>query len=429
MAAPASTPPSPAPAPEAGQTYRLLYAALLVIGAGNSMLQPLLPPLARELGLRDASLGWIFSLSALFWVFASPFWGRRSDEVGRKPIIALGLAAYALSMAMFALVVMIGRAGWLTGAALFVALILSRAIFGAVGSATSPAAQAYVADRSTPSQRTERIAALTAAFALGATVGPAICAVLAGRFGLVFPLIFTFVLASASAWLTWRYLPEPTKPPAPRERARWIDSWRLATDDRLAPFLIYGFAISILTGTIQQTYTLYLMDRLGVSGRAAAEQASAGFMIGALALLATQMALIPRLNWRSSMLMSVGGALVAAGIVLQMISLNLGGLIVSQFIMGIGFGLGRPGFAGGGSMAVTPQEQGAAAGLVVAVNGAGFVISPITGGVAYDYLHELAPLTISLAIAIAMTVFVLRSRRLKTIEAAPAPPHTIDPTS
>jgi MFS family permease len=80
-------------------------------------------------------------------------------------------------------------------------------------------------------------------------------------------------------------------------------------------------------------------------------------------------------------------------------------------------------------MAVTPQEQGAAAGLVVAVNGAGFVISPITGGVAYDYLHHLAPLTISLVIAIAMTVFVMRSRRLKTIESAPAPTHTIDPTA
>ncbi|MGE0044780.1 MAG: MFS transporter [Hyphomonadaceae bacterium] len=407
-------------------SYWILYASLLTVGVGNSMLQPLLPPLGRELGLRDSSLGWIFSLSALFWVFASPFWGRRSDTVGRKPIIALGMGAYALSMALFATVVMIGQAGWLPAAFIFVGLMLARAIFGAVGSASSPASQAYVADRSTPAERTEKIAALTATFALGATVGPALCALLAGRFGLVFPIVFTAIAAAVVAWLTMRFLPEPEKPEAPAERASWADSWTLASDRRLAPFLIYGLGISIVTGTLQQTYTLYLMDELGVRGEAAAEQASAGFMVGALALLATQMALIPRLKWRSRTLMTVGGAIVAVGVVTQILAASLGGLIVSQFMQGIGFGLARPGFAGGASMSVTPREQGAAAGLVVAVNGAGFVISPITGGVAYDLVHRLAPLTISLVLLVAMALFAWRSRRLRDVESQ-APP-TIDPT-
>ncbi len=74
---------------------------MLVIGAGNSMLLAVAPPLVRELQLGDASVGWIFSLSALLWVFASPYWGRLSDNVGRKPTIALGLFAYSISMAGF----------------------------------------------------------------------------------------------------------------------------------------------------------------------------------------------------------------------------------------------------------------------------------------------------------------------------------------
>lgn len=199
----------------------------------------------------------------------------------------------------------------------------------------------------------------------------------------------------------------------------------MAADPRLAPFLIYGLGVSIVTGTIQQTYTLYLMDELGVRGEAAAEQASAGFMVGALALLATQMALIPRLKMKSRGLMAWGAALVCGGVLVQMLATSLGGLIVSQFLQGIGFGLARPGFAGGASMAVTPREQGAAAGLVVAVNGAGFVISPVTGGVAYDFLHPLAPLVISLAILAGMVAFALRSRRLRDVEAQT--PVTIDP--
>ncbi|MGE0829219.1 MAG: MFS transporter [Hyphomonadaceae bacterium] len=412
---------------EKAPPYRILYASLLIVGMGNSMLQPLLPPLAREIDLPDASLGWIFSLSALFWTFMSPIWGRRSDRVGRRPVIAMGMAAYAVSMGAFAVVVILGLVDWLPGALVFFGLMLSRAIFGAVGSAASPAAQAYVADRSPPSERTERIAALTAAFALGATLGPAICALLAGRFGLVTPIALIAVAAAAMAVLIRRNLPEPTLPDPTAERVGFRESWMLAADPRLAPFLIFGFGLSIVAGTMQQTYTLYLMDRLGVRGEAAAEQAAAGFMVGALALLTTQMVVLPRLKLKSSGYMALGALIVCAGILVQMQAASLGALVVAQFLQGMGFGLTRPGFAGGASMAVTPQEQGAAAGLVVAVNGAGFIFSPITGGVAYQFLHPLAPLALAFAILTAMAIFSWRSRRLRNVEAALAPP-TIEPS-
>src|SRR5262245_66530117 len=88
--------------------FRLLWVCLLVIGAGNSMLLAVAPPLVRELQLGDSSVGWIFSLSALLWVFASPFWGRLSDSVGRKPMISFGLVAYSVSGVSFARVVELG---------------------------------------------------------------------------------------------------------------------------------------------------------------------------------------------------------------------------------------------------------------------------------------------------------------------------------
>jgi MFS family permease len=386
---------------KAKPAHGILFAALLIIGIGNSMLQPLLPPLARELGLPDSSIGWIFSLSALFWVVASPLWGRRSDRVGRKPIVALGMAAYCVSMGLFALVVVIGRAGWLPAAAVFAGLMLSRAIFGAVGSATNPAAQAYIADRSEPSMLIERIAALTAAFALGAALGPALCALLAGRFGLVFPIALTSIAAGIAAWLVWRLLPEP-EPPHTMERAAAPSQWRFARDPRLAPFLVFGLGLSTVAGTLQQTYTLFLMDRLGVRGADAAEQASAGFILGAFALLLTQIVLLPRLKLPARRLMSLGAALVLVGVGVQMIAFDLTWLVIASFVQGIGFGLARSGFAGGAAISVQPQEHGAAAGLVVAANGAGFILSPITGGVAYDYLHHLAPLIISVVVLAAM---------------------------
>lgn len=415
------------PAPDR-RRFHLLFICLLVIGAGNSMLSALLPPLVRQLELPDSSIGWIFSLSALLWVFTSPYWGRLSDRTGRKPIVASGLAAYAVSMGAFALVVIFGLLDWIHGTTLFLGLVLTRAIFGAFGSAASPAAQAYIADRTTLTQRTEELAALTAAFALGQALGPALTAALAAQVGLVFPLVLVSALAAAASFAIWRFLPEPEKPNArPPARGDAWESFKLARDPRIAAFLIYGFGLSVVTGTLVQVFALFLMDRLDVHDRAGAELSALGFMVSALTLLATQMAILPRLRLNSRTLMATGAVLIAGGVILQLIATELGALLVSQVVQGLGFGLARPGFTGGASMAVRPDEQGITAGLVVAINGAGFVFSPVAGGVAYDYLGMDAPLWISLALLIAMLAFALMSRRLKSAVVSAAPSDASSP--
>lgn len=410
-----------APPPSRRQFY-LLFACLLIIGAGNSMLLAVAPPLVRELKLPDSSVGWIFSLSALLWVFASPYWGRLSDRVGRKPIATLGLAAYAVSMAAFAGVVLLGLMEVVTGALLFTLLMLARAIFGAFGSASSPAAQAYIADRTTLFERTEQLAGLSAAFALGQAFGPAICAALAAKLGLVFPIALVAVLAAAASFAIWRFLPEKTPPQSERQRGDWQQSLSLARDPRLSGFLIYGFGLSVISGITVQVFGLFTMDRLGVSGEQGAEYAAAGFMVNALAFLATQMAILPRLKLGSRALMAWGAGLFAFGVTIQILSPSLGALMVALAVQGFGAGLARAGFAGGSSIAVRPEEQGTAAGLVVAVNGAGFVFSPLLGGVVYEQAGMNAPLLITVAILLAMTAFVLRSQRLRhavTLKEAP----------
>jgi len=407
--------------------FRLLFICLLVIGAGNSMLLAVAPPLVRELNLPDSSVGWIFSLSALLWVFCSPYWGRLSDRVGRKPIAALGLAAYAVSMAAFGAMVMLGQFGILSGFGLFVGLMLARSIFGAFGSASSPAAQAYIADRTTVYERTEHLAGLTSAFALGQAFGPAICAALAAWLGLVFPIGLIALLAAGAAFSVWRYLPENTPPKVERPRGEWRQSLALVNDRRLSAYLIYGFALSVVAGVTVQVFGLFTMDRLGVAGEDGAELTAAGFMVNALALLATQMAILPRLQMGPRALMAWGAGLLALGVGIQIIAPSLGALLVAQAVQGLGAGLARPGFTGGASVAVRPHEQGAAAGLVVATNGAGFVFSPLIGGVAYERFGMNVPLIIAVAILIGMTVFALRSRRLRNIIVdGPTP---TDPTS
>ncbi len=407
--------------------FRLLFICLLVIGAGNSMLLAVAPPLVRELQLPDSSVGWIFSLSALLWVLMSPGWGRLSDRIGRRPVAAFGLGAYAVSMASFGFVVMLGLNGLLAGFWLFTWLMLARAIFGAFGSASSPAAQAYIADRTTRMERTEQLAGLTAAFALGQAFGPAVCAALAAKFGLVFPIWLVAVLAAGASFAIWRFLPENTPPQTERPKGDWRQSLSLINDKRISAYLIYGFALSVVAGVTVQVFGLFTMDRLNAQGVHGSELTAAGFMVSALALLATQMAILPRLKLGPRGLMAWGAGLLALGVGVQIIADTLAALLVAQAIQGLGAGLARPGFAGGASVAVQPHEQGNAAGLVVAANGAGFVFSPLIGGVVYETVGMNAPLIIMLVLLIAMMIFALRSRRLRDAVTAEPPPS--EPTS
>lgn len=394
-----------------GRAFALTFCALFVVGFGNSMLLAVLPPIARAMALPDRFVGAVFSVSALLWVLTSPHWGRLSDRVGRRPIIALGLWAFALSMGLFAAVAAGGVAGLYGPVACFFGMAAARAVFGAVGSATAPAAQAYVADTSAPHLRLRRLGALTSAFALGSAVGPAFCAALAARFGLISPIVFTTGLAILAGLALNFLLPKPGLPAAspgdsPMEmREGGASTWRLAFDPRVRSYLVYGAGISLAVGMLVQTFAFYTMDKLGVSGPLGAERAAAGFSAGALALLATQLLILPRVRMSAQGLMIWGAVLAAVSVGLQIAAQDLIWLMASQALQGLAFGLARPGFSSAASLAVQPHEQGALAGLVVAANGAGFVISPIAGNAFYEVAGMNAPLWLAIVVLASLAVF------------------------
>src|SRR5262245_24619522 len=117
------------------------------------MLFAILPPAARELGIKPVQISIIFATSASFWIFVSPWWGRQSDVWGRRPVVLIGLLGFGLSMALLGATIALGGAGMLPAALVWPMLIASRCVFALVGSGTGPASQAYVADRTTAAER------------------------------------------------------------------------------------------------------------------------------------------------------------------------------------------------------------------------------------------------------------------------------------
>jgi MFS family permease len=393
-------------------TFRLLFCCLTIVGIGNSMLFAVLPPIAREANMPDWCVSALFTVSAILWVATSPLWGRASDTRGRKPLIVMGLSAYALSTGAFTLIAAWGSSGTVHWIALFFGFAVARSIFGGFGSATNPAAQAYVADSTPVSIRTREIAAITSAFAFGSAGGPALAAALISSFGLLAPLITVTVLAMLGAVCAYFYLPSIAITQTAKRSAAPSSVWRLATDRRVRTWLIFGVVLSAVTAVTFQQLSFYFMDRLNVPPREGAALVAVALAMGALAQIVAQLGLLPRLGLSPRGLIVAGTVITALGTGLTAIGANFGVLAAAQGLIGLGFGLARPGFTGGASLAVGPDEQGSVAGLVVAANGAGFIVAPIFGAAVYAFVGPQAPFILCTVVLTVLAVMAFTSKQI-----------------
>lgn len=393
------------PRPDRRNAFILLFFALMAIGAGNTMLlAAVLPQLTREMAMPDWMAGAVFSLSALLWSITSPFWGKRSNIWGRRRVAAIGLGGYALSMFLLWLTGTLALAGIMTNVvAVFICLCLARSLFGLLGSAANPAAQAYVADRTSKAERQSEIAFLSSGFSVGTVIGPAFAAALAAVAGILSPALFTAALAGLMAALIWFRLPETRAPVADAVRieaeAAGKHLWRT---ERVLPFLIYAVCLSLVTGVLTQVFVFAVMDKMDVTGREAAAYTGPAFTVGAVAVLLAQLVLIPRLHLRNKTLMWVGCVPLLFGAVLMIFANNYAMLILSQFMIGLGQGLARPGFSSGASLAVPPQLQGNVAGLVISANGMGYIVTPLFGLFVYEYVNPHLPFVLCALMLLAM---------------------------
>ncbi len=375
--------------------FVILFLSLTCLGMGQTVIFAILPPLSRKLGLLDFQVGAIFMVSAVFWLIMSPFWGRRSDVWGRKPVMLIGLGAFMISMAVFATLLTLGLQQALPLVVLYPALILSRIIFGTFGPGANSAAQAYVADRTTPEQRTGALAAIGAAFVLGTTMGPGMVWLLSDL-GLLAPLYGVAALGGLSSLAIFFFLPERTGPTirAPAPRMSFFD-----------PRVREPLAICILMSSVQavpiQTVTFLFMDRFADDAALAAELAAQALLASSVAMLIVQLAILPRLGWPEHRLMVVGAALSGVGFLLFALALGPGAVTLGMVFLGTGFGLARSGAVGAASLSVSPDEQGAVSGLVGATGGAGFIVAPLFAFPLYAYAPE-APFLLCLAIIIAV---------------------------
>lgn len=392
---------------ERRRAFTILFFSLMCTGAGQSVMFAILPSLARQLGLSEFQASLPFVVSATIWVFTSGFWGEKSDHWGRKPIILLGLTAFGISFGLFAIVANLGTAAILPVAIAYPLMIGARALFGIFGSGASPAAQAYVADRTTRHERIAGVATMSAAFGLGSTIGPGIGAVLV-VFGLFAPFYFTAFVALASAAAIWFFLPEHSAPRLMLEHRPAL-KWH---DARIWPFILYGTGIATAGSIPIQTVGYFFIDVLHYSPHVAPQYTGVGLLAMSLSALFAQLVIVQRFSASARTLMRAGGVVTILSFLMFVISHQFGPLVFALVLNGLGFGLVRPGYSAASSLAVDPHEQGAIAGLTGATAGAGFIFGPMIATGLYR-LSPFAPYLFGAALMAACHLYAYLSPHLR----------------
>ncbi len=417
-------PDSQRPAPR-DRDFTLLFLVMLVLGAGNTALQSVMPAIGRSLHIADSIIALAFSVSALVWVIAAPIWANRSDRTGRRRMVLLGLAGFSVSVLLCGIILTAGIHGLIGPIATILAFIAARVIYGLFGAAAPPAAQAILASRTTRAERTKALTLLSSAFGLGTIVGPALAPFFVLPFvGLAGPAYFFaaggFVVLAA----TWVMLSDDTPGDDTRGAATSYPSIGgnltgasvtaatsaksrdgiALTDPRIWPWMLTGLVMGHAQAMAGQAMGFLVLDRMMLPPTQAQQAIGIVLMTGAGAALLVQWGIIPLLNLSPRRLVLTGLTLGAIGCVLVAFANSLYGIATAFGLLSAGFGFARPGYTAGSSLAVGPELQGPVAGRVTSINGAAFVLGPSIGVGLYEIWRPLPYLTAA-AMCVALLLY------------------------
>ena len=152
--------------------FTIILSILLDV-FGYTMVLPLLPSIALELGAPDFMIGVFISSNAIAALFFIPVWGKLSDKYGRKPILLISQAGTGISFLILAL-------------SNSIEIILIARIIDGVFGGQIPVIRAYITDITTPQERATHMGKIMVGYTLGMTLGPLVGGFL-GSFSWRFP--------------------------------------------------------------------------------------------------------------------------------------------------------------------------------------------------------------------------------------------------
>ena len=179
--------------------FVFIIVTLTIDAMGIGLIIPVMPELLREIGggdLGNAAIwgGVLSTVFAAMQFLVGPTLGSMSDRYGRRPVLLISLVVIAVDFVVMGL----AHSIWL--------LVITR-IIGGIAAATQSTAAAFIADISTPENRSANFGILGATFGVGFVLGPLLGGLL-GEFGFRVPFFAAAGLATFNLILGYFVLPE-----------------------------------------------------------------------------------------------------------------------------------------------------------------------------------------------------------------------------
>ncbi len=362
-----------------------LTICLDLLGFGLAL--PFLAEMARSTFHVSSFTGTLLasSYSAMQFLFV-PLWGRLSDRIGRKPVLAWSIAMTAVGNLALALAL---------AYATNIAWVFAARMAAGIATANLGTATAYIADITPPKDRAKGMGLVGMAFAVGFVLGPGIGGVLAG-----IPLNgrhgpYALFLAAGLSLINFVWIvvglveslpPEARNQPSTQRRSP-IDfgtTARVLANKNIARAVLANFILILFFSGMEQTMRFFNADAFGMSLR------STGILLVAVGLTgaAIQGGLVRRLSGRvqdTSMLKwGLGVQAVSFAGLAASPSAGKWLLYASSMLLAVGNGLSQPGTSAFISKQASATDQGATLGVAQSMSSLARVFGPALAGLVYD---------------------------------------------
>jgi MFS family permease len=354
--------------------------------------------------------GFLGSLYSVLQFFASPFWGRLSDRIGRRRVLLITTTGTALSYLL-----------WIYSGSFWV-LVLSR-LLGGVMSGNLAVATASIADLTDTRGRSRGMALVGVAFGLGFILGPAIGGLGSlvdlgvnpaseATFALTpfsFPALLALILSVINIIWVWRAFPETLdeKDRDPHPTGPLIRLGSPIPDVRRALWVNFLFVLAF--AGMEFTLTFLALERLLYQPH----QMSLLFLFIGLVLALTQGGLVRRYGHRfgERNFTTLGLLAGTVSLVCLSVSQSTGLFYTGLFLLGFGVGCTSPTLAALVSLYAPANRQGAELGAFRSIGALGRAIGPLYGATIYWWLgSQTAYLTAAVLLFVAAVFSLLLPR-------------------
>jgi len=378
-----------------------LFLIVFIDLVGFGIVIPLLPYYALHFNATPLEVTSMMACYSLAQFFSSPFWGRLSDKLGRRPILLVSLGCSVLSYL------------WLGVADALWMLFAARLLAGA-GAGNIAAAQAYITDVTTPEKRAKGMGMIGAAFGLGFTIGPAFGGLLAGSnpnaAALSRPAFAAAALSALALILAFILLKESLAPEL-RGLANRPGRLALAKDAFGRPLLRQLILLYFLTtcafAGLESTFAIWANS---VFGWGPLQIGWIFFFVG-IVLVLVQGGLIGRLSRRfgEARLTTFGAILLVLGLAGLPFSFDLAAVLVVMALLSLGLGCLNPSVTSLVSQAAGADERGGILGVNQSAQSLARILGPWLAGIVYTAGGRDTPYYVS---AIMMAAVVAMAMRL-----------------